>query len=76
MIFEKPINSSPVWANGHLYFCEGEGSTYVLQPSSEKFIQVAENKLSEKINASPAVVKNRIYIRTEKSLYCLENQEE
>lgn len=64
-------NASPVFAAGHLYFCNREGLTKVVAVGDAPKI-VATNKLDGPIMASPAVADGAIYIRTEESLYRIE----
>jgi outer membrane protein assembly factor BamB len=63
---------SPVSANGLIYWLSSEGEMFVVK-ASDKFEIVAQNKLDEKCNASPALAGGRIYIRTASSLYCIGN---
>ncbi len=60
-------SASPVYANGHLYFHNGNGVTTVIKPTTT-FQQVAENKLGEFGLSSFAVAKDGFVIRTESSL--------
>lgn len=62
--------ASPVAAEGRLYLLSEEGECVVLQ-TSPKFKVLARNRLAEKCRASLAVSSGRIYLRTEKNLYCI-----
>jgi outer membrane protein assembly factor BamB len=65
--------SSPVLADGKLYYTTRAGATYVLNASNQ-FEQLAVNRLtkdSEDFSATPAVSKGRLYIRSSKHLYCV-----
>ena len=62
------FSSSPVFADGKIYFCNRDGKVFVVQPG-DKYQAVATNELDSRIMATPAVVNNKIVIRTEKSLY-------
>lgn len=64
------IYASPVAANGHIYFVDRTGTTVVLKSSDELEV-VAKNKLSERVDASPALAGNQLFIRSSKSLYCI-----
>jgi outer membrane protein assembly factor BamB len=64
------LYSSPVAADGKIYFASREGSVAVLE-AGEEFKLLAVNKLDEGISATPAVVGDRMYIRGEKHLYCI-----
>jgi outer membrane protein assembly factor BamB len=62
------MNSSPVYANGHIYYNSTRGETIVITPGRELNI-VAENKLDGEIWATPAILRNSILMRTDKGLY-------
>ena len=64
------FSASPVFAEGRLYFLADDGATYVLAAGPE-FKVLAKNPLGEKVQASPAISAGRIFIRTEKNLYCV-----
>lgn len=66
------INSSPVYANGNIYFNTTRGETIVIEPGRE-FKIVAENKLDGEIWATPAILRNSILMRTDSHLYKLVN---
>jgi outer membrane protein assembly factor BamB len=60
--------SSPVAADGKVYFASGEGVISVVAPA-EQLNVIARNDLGEPIYATPAIVDNKIYVRTSKHLY-------
>lgn len=62
--------ASPVEADGRLYFVGEDGVTTVIAAGPE-FRLLAKNPLGEKVQASPAISQNRIFIRTEKNLFCV-----
>ena len=64
------VFASPVGAAGRIYIPSRDGTTVVLKhgPSLET---VAENKLSDGFDASPALVDREIYLRGYKYLYCI-----
>jgi outer membrane protein assembly factor BamB len=74
-----PVSSSPVLAGGHIYWTNEFGTTYVFQPTPQKFELVAENQLGEEGFASPAVSRGQFFLRTatrtggkrQEWLYCL-----
>jgi outer membrane protein assembly factor BamB len=76
--WEKPRLSnkrswcSMVHAAGRLYVGNDDGTTYVLEPTTEECKVLAENKLNELTRASPAFSNGQIFIRTHKSLFCIE----
>ncbi len=63
--------SSPVAANGFLYFTSlNDGIVTVMKAGSRSPEIVAKNpKLGEKVAATPAIAENTIYFRTEGHLY-------
>ena len=69
------VYASPVLADGKLYYTSRGGRTFVLaaQPTFE---QLATNDLGERtmFNAGVAVADGRIYLRSDKSLYCIESR--
>ena len=63
-------NSSPVANDGHLYFSNNDGATYVVKAGSE-FELIATNNLGERITASPAISGDVLLYRTDSHLYCI-----
>jgi outer membrane protein assembly factor BamB len=64
------LYSSPVAAGGRLYIFSREGAAVVVKEGRE-FEILAENRLDEGVDASPAVLGETMYVRGERSLYCL-----
>ena len=64
------IYSSPVAAAGRIYMCGRNGNTVVAKHGNELEV-LATNKLDETIDATPAIVGDQLFIRGEKSLYCI-----
>ncbi len=62
--------SSPVFADGRIYLLSEQGETTVLAPG-DKFQVLATNRLGEKCQASMAVSQGRLFIRTERTLWCI-----
>ena len=60
--------SSPVAADGKVYFASAEGVISVVAPG-EQLNVIARNDLGEPIYATPAIVDNKIYVRTSGHLY-------
>jgi len=60
--------SSPVAANGKIYLASRKGVVTVIE-AGEKFNILAKNDLGEIITATPAIIGDKIYIRTAKFLY-------
>jgi len=63
-------SASPVWADGKIYFLSDKGTTTVIQEGAE-FNVLAKNELDETCKASPAISQRNIFIRSEKHLYCI-----
>jgi outer membrane protein assembly factor BamB len=69
----KPFYASAVLANGNLYAVSRRNGTFVFA-AKPKFELVAHNKLSadgSQCNATPAIVGNDIFLRSDKFLYCI-----
>jgi len=66
----KHHSTSPVLAEGRLYFLDDAGITHVLKAEPE-FEVIARNGLGEECRASPAVSRGQIIIRGTKNLYCI-----
>ncbi|OYW22613.1 MAG: hypothetical protein B7Z55_04440 [Planctomycetales bacterium 12-60-4] len=64
------FSSSPVYADGRLYFLSEDGTTYVLQPGSE-FQVLAQNPLNDTCQASMAVSAGKLFLRTATTLYAI-----
>ena len=60
--------ASPIEAGGRIYVASRNGVITVLE-AGDKFKILGENSLKELITATPAVVDNKLYIRTDKGLY-------
>lgn len=74
MVWEERIggnhSASPVLADGKLYFLSEAGETTVIE-AGPHFKELARNKLDEKCQASMAVSGGRLFIRSEKNLFCI-----
>jgi outer membrane protein assembly factor BamB len=66
--------ASMVLAGGLIYATSQNGTTVVLRPDSQKYEEVAQNKLEEHTNATPAVVDGAMVIRTFENLVCIESK--
>ena len=63
-------SASPVHADGRIYFLSETGDTTVIE-AGPQFKVLAKNSLGEKCQASMAVSGKRLFIRTDKSLFCI-----
>lgn len=64
------FTASPVAGAGRLYWTNEDGLTYVVR-AGPVFEVLAQNALNEPCLASPAIAAGRIFLRTERRLYCL-----
>lgn len=64
-------SSSPVWAEGRLYFFNENGHGIVIE-AGRQFKVLAENKLDGGFMASPAVAGSALYLRSRTHLYRIE----
>lgn len=68
--FGGGFSASLMHADGLVYLIGKDGETAVVHPG-EKLDVIARNALGESVSASPAISNGRIYIRGEKSLFCI-----
>jgi outer membrane protein assembly factor BamB len=69
----KPFYASCVLANGNIYAVSRRNGTFVFEAKPE-FKLVAQNKLAgdtSDFNGTPAVVGNQLFLRSNRSLYCI-----
>jgi outer membrane protein assembly factor BamB len=64
------FSASPVAAEGRIYWVSDEGDTIVIEAGPE-FKVLARNPLGEKVQASPAISRGQIFIRTAQHVFCL-----
>lgn len=66
--------ASPVAADGKIFTVSQEGNLAVIKPGADwQVLQI--NKFNESINATPAFIDGRIFVRTHEYLYCFEKRE-
>ena len=63
--------SSPVGADGRIYFLGRRGTTLVIEKGT-KLKVLSTNKLDDQFNASPAIAGNQLFLRGRKNLYCIQ----
>ncbi len=61
--------ASPVAGDGKVYFFSEKGDFSVISAKPE-WEQISRGKLGEPIFATPAIAEGKLYVRTEKHLYC------
>ncbi len=75
----REIYASPVAANGRIYFSDRDGVTIVFSHADdpEKDVPriISVNKIDDRISASLALAGNQLFIRGEKALYCIADNE-
>jgi outer membrane protein assembly factor BamB len=69
----KGIYASPVGAAGRVYFVGRNGVTYVLK-NADTLEVLSINTLDDRVDATPALVDDEIYIRGKKYFYCIKNK--
>lgn len=65
------LDASPILAGGHVYLFDKEKGVVLIFKPGAKYEQVAKLSIGEPIHATPAFVNGRIYVRTDKHLYCI-----
>lgn len=65
---EGDYYASPIAANGFVYFSSGKGALTVVEAADTLQVK-ARNLLSEPIHATPAIVENKLYVRTAERLW-------
>jgi outer membrane protein assembly factor BamB len=68
------IYASPVAAADHVYFTARNGTTLVIKHGTNPH-PVAVNQLDDPIDASAAIVGDRLFLRGRKYLYCIRRQD-
>ena len=63
-------SSSPVFADNKIYFLAADGSSTILRPGA-RFDVLAKNKLDGRFQASMAVSNGRLFLRSDKELFCV-----
>ena len=65
--------ATPILASGRLHFWCKDGKTTVVKPG-KAFEQLAENRIEGAVTATPAVVDQAIFLRTDTHLYRIEKR--
>lgn len=71
----RNVYASPVAAADRIYITDLDGTTLVISHEQVPRV-IAVNKLNEVISASAAIVGNEMFLRGERSLYCLATESE
>ncbi len=72
--FDAGFYASPILVNNTIYALDKKGSMHIFEAANE-FKSINDCVLNEKTFSTPAFVGNRIYIRGDKNLYCVETLE-
>jgi outer membrane protein assembly factor BamB len=64
-------SASPVLAGGHLYLTNEDGTVFVVKVDGNRLELVAENAMEDFAVATPIFLDGRIYLRTDRYLYCI-----
>lgn len=67
---KQTFSASPVHAAGRIYILSETGETTVIAAGAE-FKVLARNAIQEKCQASPAVSRGALFLRSDKNLYCI-----
>lgn len=63
-------SASPILAEGRIYFLSDQGESVIIE-AGPQFRTVATSTIGERCQASFAVSDGRLFIRSEKNLYCI-----
>lgn len=69
--FDENSFASPILIGKRVYLLDTKGTMHIFRLSREGFESIATNNLGEDAVATPAFADGRIYIRTDKHLYCI-----
>ena len=75
LLWKEPLgeeHASLVSAEGRVYFLNDRGVMNVVEAGGQ-FSLVARNEIGERCFASPAISRGQIYLRGDKSLFCIGN---
>ncbi len=71
---EDEFYSSAILAGEHIINFDRSGNMYALE-DTDTYTLVSMSKLGEKVDATPAFVGNRMYVRSINHIYCFEKKE-
>ena len=71
--FGGNFSASPILADNKLYFVAEEGTTHVLEPGKQ-YKRLSANRINGTTFASPAVSGTALFLRSDKSLYRIEER--
>lgn len=65
------VSASPIVGDNKLYVVDETGTTNVIRTDSEAMDVLATNSLGEEVLGTPAIADGALFIRTDKSLFCI-----
>lgn len=68
--FDEGFYGSPILVDDRLYVMDRAGTTHVFK-AGPKYEVLATNPLGEKADCTPAIPEGRLYLRSEKHIYCV-----
>ena len=68
--FDASFVSSPTIVGARVYLSDKDGVTHIFEASGA-FKAVSTGRIGEPVNATPAFVKGSIYLRGDRSIYCV-----
>ncbi len=68
-LFSNDVKVSPVAGDGKVYFMSGQAGCVVVK-AGDRLEVLARNDLAESTLSTPVLVSGRVFIRTDKALYC------
>ena len=69
------FTASPWAYNGHVFVMSEEGDTFVIEAAADQYKLERVNSLDDFSMASPAIVGDRLVIRTQHRLYSIRNRQ-
>jgi outer membrane protein assembly factor BamB len=69
------FSAAPILVGDRIYACGETGVTHVIDSTASHFERIASSKLDGHSLATPAVVGDSLYLRTDKALYRIEGNE-
>ena len=81
IVYEERLNragqfyASPVLADGKIYYLTRNGRTFVVAAQPDyKLLATNDLAVRDTFNASPVVADGRLFLRSDKHLYCIDEQ--
>ncbi|TWT81491.1 outer membrane biogenesis protein BamB [Planctomycetes bacterium CA13] len=71
--FDVDLRSSPIQVGDRVYLVDSQGVVHIFNVA-RNYREIATIEMGEPVDATPAFTGGRIYIRGEKTLYCIRNR--